>query len=288
MMIQNLKILITGKGGQLSTAFEERLSRENIGFVALSKAQCDISNLDALKDAVSSFRPDVIINCAAYNLVDKAEVEKEMAFRVNAIGPKNLSILSNEYSCKFVHYSTDYVFDGTKETGLYTESDTPSPLSEYGMSKLVGEKNAFDNHDDVIVFRLSWVFGKGVQNFIYKLLQWEKANEYLRVACDEFSVPTHTDVVVDVTLRGIQEDLKGLYHLTGGGFCSRYEWARLIFSTLGIKKHLHPVHMSSFNLPARRPRFSAMGNSLIAKTLCVNIPEWTESVRDVLSRYYFS
>ncbi|MCX8026491.1 MAG: dTDP-4-dehydrorhamnose reductase [Thermodesulfovibrionales bacterium] len=275
------KILITGKRGQLATAFEERLSKEGIDYVALSRSECDITGFETLKDIVSSIRPTVIINCAAYNLVDKAEVEKDMAFAVNAIGPKNLSILSSKHACKLIHYSSDYVFDGNKETGLYTESDTTSPLSVYGLSKLEGERNALENCDDVLVFRTSWVFGKGVQNFVYKLLQWEKTNEYLKVACDEFSVPTYTDMIVTLTLKAIEQDIRGLFHLTSSGFCSRYEWARLVFEILGIKKHIHPVHMSIFNLPAKRPRFSAMSNDLLSKTLCIDIPHWSEGVRDL-------
>jgi dTDP-4-dehydrorhamnose reductase len=230
------------------------------------------------------YKPDVIINCAAYNLVDKAEESPETAFTVNATGPANLARAAALNKAVFVHFGSDYVFDGNKESGLYTEDDATNPLNEYGKSKLAGEERSLEELDRCLVLRLSWVFGQGKQNFIYKLTQWAAGNEYLKIACDEFSVPTYTGAVVDVTLKALQQGLTGRYHLTNSGFCSRYEWAKEILDVLGVRKFIRPVSMDSFKLPAKRPNFSAMTNAKIAGLLNISIPTWQEAVRSFLRR----
>ena len=128
------------------------------------------------------------------------------------------------------------------------------------------------------MFRLSWVFGVGKQNFIAKLLEWSAAQQYLRIACDEFSVPTWTETVVDVTLNALEQGVSGLYHLTNSGYCSRYEWAKTILRIKGIDKFIRPVSMDSFHLPAKRPGFSAMSNRMISERLNISIPAWEDAV----------
>jgi dTDP-4-dehydrorhamnose reductase len=231
---------------------------------------------------VDSYKPDVIINCAAYNLVDRAEQEREKAFAVNAAGPAHLARAAAKRKAFLVHFSSDYVFDGQKENGLYTEDDAANPLNEYGRSKLAGESAVREEAGKSLVFRLSWVFGEGKQNFIHKLMEWAKNNEYLKIACDEFSVPTYTDTVADVTLKALEQGVTGLYHLTSSGFCSRYEWAQAVFRDLGINKFIRPVTSDIFSLPARRPKFSAMSNDKLSRLLDIRIPSWEEGVRSFL------
>jgi dTDP-4-dehydrorhamnose reductase len=135
-----------------------------------------------------------------------------------------------------------------------------------------------------LVLRLSWVFGPGKQNFLFKLSEWTKNNEYLKIACDEFSVPTSTATVVDVTLEALVQGLNGRYHLTNSGYCSRYEWAKMVISRMGTRKFIRPVSIDSFNLPAKRPKFSAMSNSRITSILNVSIPSWEEAVESFLEK----
>jgi dTDP-4-dehydrorhamnose reductase len=277
-----MKYLITGKNGQLAQAFINKFKGHAIDFSAPEESQLDITDYNAAIDVVTAYRPDVIINCAAYNLVDKAEQDKDRVFAVNATGPKNLAQAAASQKALLVHFGSDYVFDGQKENGLYTESDPVNPLNEYGKSKLAGEQHVMGELEQCLVLRLSWVFGAGQQNFIYKLTEWARNNEYLKIACDEFSVPTYTGMVVDVTLKAIEQGMTGRYHLTNSGFCSRYEWAKLILNTTGVKKFIRPVTMDTFNLPAKRPKFSAMSNSKLAGLLNVEIPTWEESVRSFL------
>ncbi|HWR73978.1 MAG TPA: sugar nucleotide-binding protein, partial [Nitrospirota bacterium] len=170
------------------------------------------------------------------------------------------------------------VFDGTKVNGLYGEGDAVNPLNEYGRSKLAGEQAVIGESSDNLVLRLSWVYGEGKQNFIYKLTEWAKNSEYLKIACDEFSVPTSTRTIVDVTLKALEQGVSGLYHLVNSGYCSRYEWAKLTLSALGVRKFIRPVSMDEFTLPAKRPKFSAMNNEALSRLLGIRIPEWSEAV----------
>ncbi len=273
-----VKYLITGKNGQLARTFIKRFEERTIDFTAPDESSFDITNPKLIADVIAARKHDVIINCAAYNFVDKAEEDKDVAFAVNATGPKNLARAAAKQRAILVHFGSDYVFDGLKESGLYVEGDPVLPLNEYGRSKRAGEEQVLKEWDRCLVLRLSWVFGPGKQNFISKLTEWAGNNEYLKIACDEFSVPTCTDTVVDVTLKAIEQELTGLYHLTNSGFCSRYEWARHILNTIGVNKFIRPVAMDSFDLPARRPRFSAMSNNKLARVLGIEISSWEEAV----------
>lgn len=273
-----MKYLIAGRNGQLAQAFIRSFERGSIEFTAPDESQLDIRNGRAVEEIIAAYKPDVVLNCAAYNLVDLAEQEQEKAFGVNAMGAKNLAEAAARVKAILVHFGTDYVFDGMKECGLYTEEDRVNPLNNYGKSKLLGEELVRKTLDDVLIFRLSWVYGNGMQNFIYKFSEWSRNNEYLKIACDEFSVPTYTDTVVKLTLQSLDTGLRGLFHLTSSGFCSRYEWATFIAKCLGMIKFIRPVSMDVFHLPARRPKFSAMSNHRLARELNVSIPTWEEAV----------
>lgn len=279
-----MKYLITGRNGQLAQEFIKTFELHSIAFSAPSESLLDITDQKAVADAVAAYKPDVILNCAAYNLVDKAEQDQDTAFKVNAIGPQNLAQAAAEQKAFLVHFGTDYVFDGQKENGLYAETDPTNPLSVYGKSKLAGEEHVLNELAQCLVLRLSWVYGDGKQNFIHKLIEWSKSNEYLKVTCDEFSVPTSTETIVEMTMKALEQGITGLYHLTNTGFCSRYEWARLILTTLGVQKFVRPVTMETFKLPAKRAQFSAMSNEALAKQLRISIPSWEEAVQSYLRK----
>jgi len=278
-----MKYLIIGRNGQLAKAFLRRLESRSADFLAPEESRCDITDAAGIRDIVGSFRPGIIINCAAYNHVDRAEQEQNAAFAVNAAGPRILAEAARDRGALLVHFGTDYVFDGTKENDLYRETDAPNPLSAYGKSKLAGEQAVREVlADHSLVFRLSWVFGEGEQNFIAKLLAWSRTQEFLRVACDEVSVPTWTETVVDAALKALERGVTGLYHLTNNGCCSRYEWAKVILQRKGINKFIRPVSSDVFDLPAKRPKFSAMSNHMITDTLQSALPPWEEAVERFL------
>ncbi len=276
-----MRYLITGAGGQLGREFVKTLSAGNRDFFAFQRKELDIGSFSEVLKVIEEIKPDVVINCAAYNLVDQAEQEFALAYRVNSIGPKNLAIACKKIGAILVHYSTDYVFDGKKE-GLYTEEDKPNPLSQYAKSKFLGEIFLKEETENFLIFRVSWVYGEGKQNFLYKLMKWAEGREYLKVACDEFSVPTSTRTIVEVTLKALDAGLKGLYHLVNSGFASRYEWAKEFFRIKGIKKFIYPVYQTDFNLPAKRPRFSPMSNEKICKMLGIKILDWKDELKKVM------
>ncbi len=273
-----MKYLIIGANGQLGSEFVEVLQGQNRDIIWLSKEELDIANLDNLLATFETTKPSIVINCSAYNLVDKAEEDYIQAINVNAIGVKNLAFVSKKYNSFLIHYSTDYVFDGKKE-GLYTEEDIPNPLSMYGKSKYMGEVLLKEETENYLILRVSWLYGKGTQNFLNRLLSWSKDKDIVKVSYDEVSVPTSTKTVVSVTLKAIDEGLRGLYHLTNTGYASRYEWAKEFFDIKGFDIMVYPVSMDIFNLPAKRPGFSAMSNKRICDLLDISIPYWKDELK---------
>jgi dTDP-4-dehydrorhamnose reductase len=269
------KVLITGASGQLGKEFVKVLSSKGIDFVALERKDLDVANFEKVYKTLKEINPSVVINCSAYNQVDLAETEILKAFSTNAIGPYNLAITCREINAKLIHYSTDYVFDGIKK-GLYTEEDSPNPLNQYARSKLLGEELVKQVLGDYLILRVSWVYGEGRQNFIYKLLQWAREREVLQIAFNEVSVPTYTGFIVEKTLKALEKGLTGLYHLVPRGYASRYEWAKLTLKLFRIEKVLIPVKKEIFNLPAKRPDFSAMSYEKIEKALVEEFEEWDE------------
>lgn len=285
-----MKYLIFGAKGQLGREFVKwlngglvrSLNGRFVEWIAVGREECDISDLNQVLELFESIKPDVVINCAAYNLVDKAEEDYVSAVKVNSVGVRNLAFACNRYRAFLVHYSTDYVFDGKKENGLYIEDDKPNPLNEYGKSKLIGEKFIKEEIDNFLILRVSWVYGEGKQNFIHKLLKWAENSDYLKISYDEVSVPTSTRTIASITLKALKEGLEGLYHLTNSGYASRYEWAKKVFRIKRINKFIYPVSSEIFNLPAKRPKFSAMSNRKLSKKLNIEIPGWEEELERIV------
>jgi len=273
--------LILGAEGQLGNAFKNYLAAHDMTFSAPPEKDCDITDVSNLEKIVEMVSPTVLINCAAYNAVDEAEEEKELALMINCTAIEKITEICNHHHIKLIHYSTDYVFDGTKGD-LYIEEDETAPINVYGQSKLAGERTVAEKAHDFIVFRTSWVFGDGMQNFIYKLRQWAGNNKVLKISCDEVSIPTFVDDIVHVTLQAISKNLNGLFHLTSTGYASRYEWARHVIELLKMDHTIIPVPMSSFSCKARRPLFVPMSNEKLSKTLEVDIPHWKDSVKRYL------
>ncbi len=276
-----MKFLITGAKGQLAREFIRYFEINGLEFLAFPKEELDVTDFNKVYKVLKEISPNVVINCSAYNQVDKAESEPYIAYKVNAIGVYNLAIAAQEVGAKLVHYSTDYVFDGKKE-GFYTEEDEPNPLNEYAKSKLYGELFIKELLEDYLIFRTSWVYGDGTQNFLYKLEQWAKEKDVLKIAIDEFSVPTSTRTIVEVTMKAIDVGLTGLYHLVNSGYASRYEWVKEYFRIKGIKKLIYPVYQADFNLPAKRPRWSVMSNEKLSQILSINLPLWNEALKNLL------
>ncbi|HTZ17249.1 MAG TPA: dTDP-4-dehydrorhamnose reductase [Dissulfurispiraceae bacterium] len=273
-----MKILITGSGGQLAQEFLKVLPAAGHEVIAPAEQSLDISDRAVVRQTVAASGPDLVLNCAAYNNVDKAEKDDaDAAYRVNALGPKNLAAACREYDALMVHYSSDYVFDGLKED-LYAEDDATVPINNYGETKRAGEIFVMEEAAEYLIFRLSWVFGEGRQNFLFKLLEWAKKKRVLKIVSDQVSVPTYTEDIARATMSAVDKDLRGLYHLTNSGYASRYEVARYFLEKAGAENIVLPVTSDLFPSPARRPYFSAMSNSKLASALGYKLPDWKNAV----------
>lgn len=277
-----MRILLIGSNGQLGKEFERFLSDSNIEFISSDMPEFDVSDLSIVRTTIKSYQPNYIINCSAYNFVDKAEKDRRDAFRVNAIGPQNLAIVSKEFDAFLVHFSTNYVFDGRKNSP-YTEEDQPNPINFYGISKYLGEQVIQKQTKNFLILRTSWLYGRGSQNFIVKFIKWASKSRNISISKDEVGGPTSTRTIVNFTMLAIENKVKGLFHLVNSGYCSRYDWARYIASILNLDCEILPGRMDDFPSKASRPRFAVLSNELFSKTLNVTIGSWETELKEYLT-----
>lgn len=274
------KLLILGKNGQVG--WELQRTCAPLGEItALDYQDLDIADAAALRSLVRELRPDVILNSAAYTNVDKAESEPELARAVNAIGPGVLAEEAKKIGAVLIHWSTDYVFDGTKGTP-YVEDDPTNPLNVYGATKLEGERLVEAAGGSHIIFRTSWVYSMRAGGFVTKVLKWAREQEVMRVVDDQISSPTSARMLAEVAalvlaqgrddVFGYLQEKGGLYHCAGGGACSRYEWAKAILDSDPHKeeqvvKHLLPAKSADFPTPALRPMVSVLDCRKLAREI---------------------
>jgi dTDP-4-dehydrorhamnose reductase len=276
-----MKILLTGAQGQLGLDFQKLFQKSGIPFLATDINELDIANLTAVRDIIKSYSPTTVINCAAYNAVDKAEEEFHLACMVNAIGPRNLAIATEEHGIPLVHFSTDYVFDGDQRVP-YTIADMPNPINRYGQSKYLGERLVQSFSRRFYLVRLSWVFGIGNENFPKKILEWSKTKHQLKVVTDQVSCPAYTVDIASITMLLLRSGAYGLYHLTNQGFCSRFDWARFILKKSKSPIEVVPATENDFPTPAKRPKFSAIDSFPIKETLGILPSTWKDATERFL------
>jgi dTDP-4-dehydrorhamnose reductase len=278
-----MRILLTGALGQLGKAFIELFSSDkSITVYPTDLPELDIASEDQMNQYLDEYPVDLIINCAAYNLVDQAEDDPTIAYEVNVEGPRNLAQISERRNILLVHFSTNYVFDG-KEERLYSIDDVGNPLSKYGESKLKGEKEIQNICQRFIIVRTSWLFGFGRQNFVYKLLNWSKERTELSIVADEISSPTFTRDLAIATFQLIKQQKYGLHHVSNSGYCSRYEWARFILDQIGWEGNLTKASIDQFDLPAERPRHAVLQNTISEDSLDYDLPNWKDAIMSYLN-----
>lgn len=256
-----MKIAMLGANGQLGRDLCPRLAGE---VVPLTRAEIDLERSDTIKPHLAAVRADVVVNCAAYNFVDRAESEPEAAFRSNAWGVRELALACRDLDCRLVHLSTDYVFglDADRRTPL-TEDDPPGPVSVYGLSKLAGEylvRSACPRHLVVRTCGLYGVWGSGGKggNFVETMLRVAEQGKPLRVVNDQRCTPTYTADLAEAVAALIRRGSEGLFHVTSAGDCTWYELAAEIFRQSGVKADLTPITSSEFGAAARRPPYSVL------------------------------
>lgn len=280
-----MKIAIVGANGQLGTDLAEVFSSGH-EVTGLTHADIEITDIDNVKKVLTSIHPDILLNTAAYNKVPDAEKNPIEAFQLNAIGALNLSKICQDNKIRFLHYSTDYIFDGKKQKP-YTEKDLPNPLNVYGNTKLSGEYFALNYCEHSYVVRVSGIYGKipsrsKGNNFITSILKVAKENPEVKVVNDEVLTPTPTSWIAKNTLELIQTNAYGLYHMSCEGAVSWYEFARTIWDELNIKTPLHTVSVKDFPQVVKRPFYSVLENSNLKNQGINNMPDWKEALLEFL------
>ena len=283
-----MKLLITGSKGQLGTELVRQAAGHTLH--AVDHDALDITNAAAVQQVFTSFKPDVVINAAAYTAVDRAETDREAAFAVNRDGPANLAEACAQMDIPLVHVSTDYVFDGSK-VGAYTEDDPVAPLGVYGESKLAGEDAVREHCPKHLIFRTSWVFSAHGNNFVKTMLRLAADREQMGVVTDQFGKPTSAGELARVILAVLpkMEGKWGTYHLaqpevtSWHGFASAiFEEARVQGVTLKVST-LNAIESKDYPTPAKRPANSELGCSKLEETFGSHIRPWRESLADVIT-----
>jgi dTDP-4-dehydrorhamnose reductase len=283
-----MRVAIIGANGQLGTDLMEVLLAEHT-VIGLNHADIEITNLDSVRNVLSSTKPDTVLNTAAYHIVPEAEKFPDKAFNINGTGVLNLARVCQDLDIRLVHYSTDYVFDGKKQRP-YREDDVPNPLNAYATTKLAGEYFARNYCDKSYVIRVSGIYGKVPcrakgGNFVTTMIKLAKEKPEVKVVNDEILTPTPTYHIAKNTAALIKTDAFGLYHMTCEGECSWYEFARVIWETLQLETPLYPASVKDFPLVVKRPFYSVLENMNLNRLGINRMPGWKESLVEFLKRY---
>jgi len=283
----NPKIVVTGANGQLGK--ELKVASQNypaFGFIFASREELPVNNTSLINDFFEKNQPAFCINCAAYTAVDKAETEKDLAFSINAEAVAALAFACKKFHAKFIHISTDYVFDGTSSTPL-TEKDFTNPVNVYGASKLEGEKLAFENNEETIVIRTSWVYSEFGNNFVKTMIRLMNERKEINVVADQFGAPTYAASLAETILFIINDskDWKpGIYHYSNAGKISWYDFAVAIKKLISSECIIHPVSTEKYPTPAKRPSFSLLDTKKIRDTFHIHIADWEDGLKKCVLR----
>jgi dTDP-4-dehydrorhamnose reductase len=276
------KVIVFGGGGQLGIELCREYERRQWQVLKFERQSLDVTDSGLVEDAVARSEAELVLNAAAYNQVDIAEREPVAAFQANALAVRNIAMACRQAGTKLVHYSTDYVFDGTRGSP-YVETDATHPLGAYAVSKLAGELYAQAYLDDVLILRTSGVFGPGGMftprgNFVEVMLRMAKNNQPIRVVMDHVASPTYAPAMAHRTAEMVEKKLSGVYHLGGGEPVSWYHYARLIFDLAGLTPSLQPTDEREYRTAARRPKYSALSNEKLTVAGIEPMPPFREAV----------
>jgi len=292
-----MRIVLIGKNGQLGWELQRTLPVLG-NVISLGREDCDLSLHDSIQQTLFELKPNIIINAAAYTEVDLAESQTELAKDINATAPGVIAEIARQTGAVFIHYSTDYVFDG-KSANPYKETDPTNPLNMYGLSKLMGEKNIMQRGGAWLVFRTSWVYSMRGNSFVNKVLGWSRKNKTLRIVSDQIGNPTWARILAEATSKILAQNKKdlfefirekrGIYHVAGAGHTSRYEWAKQILAndpnrTEQVVRVIEPALSKDFPTPAARPLFSALNCSRFEKTFGLQLPDWSHALELAMAK----
>jgi dTDP-4-dehydrorhamnose reductase len=279
-----IRILVTGANGQVGS--ELRFLSESLQqcqFTFTDRTELDIANAEVVKGYFEQHSFDYLINCAAYTAVDKAESEKELAYQINAEAPSMLAGVAAKHGCRYIHISTDFVFDGTASQPI-TEEAATNPLSVYGASKLQGDLDVMANNKDALIVRTSWVYSSFGNNFVKTILRLCKERETLNVIYDQVGTPTYARdlaaCILNIITSGKWES--GIYNYSNEGVASWYDFAVAIKDIAGLKTRILPIETKDYPTPATRPKYSVLNKKKMKDTFAVEIPYWRESLEDCI------
>lgn len=276
------KVLVTGGHGQLGTELTLMLQEKGFETFGLGHQELDITDLAHVRKVFNEIKPDVVCHTAAYTAVDKAETDRDGAFLVNAYGTRNVAIAAEEIGAKLVYVSTDYVFNGEKESA-YSEFDFPSPLGVYGQSKYAGEQFVHDFHSKFFIARTSWVYGQYGGNFVKTMLKLAESHDHINVVNDQRGCPTYTKDLAEKIIELFQTDNYGVYHLSNSGSCTWYEFAKAIFEIKGINVTVNPCTTEEFPRPAKRPKNSEFEHMALKLNGFEDVRGWKEALEEFLT-----
>lgn len=275
------KIIITGCNGQLGREMNRFYAgNTDIELINTDVEELDITNVDAVMKLAKEVQPYAIVNCAAYTAVDACETNQDLAFKVNTIGPRNLAIAARETGAKILHVSTDYVFDGTKETPYY-ESDPICPQSVYGSTKAEAEKMVQQMADRYYILRTAWLYGDG-KNFAKTMLRLSETNDMVKVVGDQFGTPTSAYELTKGIDSLLFTDNYGLFHATCEGSCNWAEFAREIFRLAGKDTKVQAITTEEYGAPANRPAHSVLENYMFKMTNGYMFADWHDAIEKYL------
>lgn len=273
-----MKVLITGANGQLGRALQKVLIEDEL--YLYDAHDMDITNFEKVEEIIGIKKPDVIINCAAHTKVDLCEEDVENAYKINAIGARNLAIASSKMNSKLVHISTDYVFEGNNPVAL-REDELVNPNTIYGKSKLMGEEFVKSLSKKHFIIRTAWLYGDG-DNFVRTMLKLSKQHKKLKVVNDQIGTPTSTKDLANLINKLIRTEYYGTYHGTCHGKCSWYDFAVKIFEHMKVDIEVEPCTTDEFPRPAKRPEFSVLDNFMLRIQGLDVFRSWEEAIEDYL------
>lgn len=288
-----MKILITGSKGQLGNELKDIINKgySEIGKVSecINNSQVfdfdvdklDITDLNSVKNVLNTIKPDVVINCAAATNVDGCESDEDFAFKVNSLGPRNLAMVCEEIGARLVQVSTDYVFSGVGEKPL-TEYDLTAPYSVYGKTKLLGENYVREFCSKYYIVRTAWLYGYVGHNFVYTMRRLGKEKDSINVVNDQIGNPTHANDLAYHILKLIETDEYGVYHCTGKGECSWYDFAKMIIELSGEECIVNPCTSEEYKTPAKRPEYSSLDNMMLRNTVGDEMRNWQDAIKSFI------
>lgn len=275
-----MKVLVTGANGQLGYDVVKELQKQNIECYGAIRKDFDLVDFEATEKFIINYMPDVVIHCAAYTAVDKAEDEQGLCYLVNASATENIARICKKINAKMLYISTDYVFDGTKE-GFYEVDDMPNPINVYGRTKLLGEQAVQKILNKYFIVRISWVFGEHGNNFVKTMLKLGKERKEINVVADQYGSPTYTADLALLLIEMIKTDKYGIYHATNEGICSWAEFAEEIFRVAGMNVKVNHINTVEYPIKSKRPVNSRLSKNSLKTNEFKVLGNW----RNALNKY---